>query len=192
MLVGPLLIGPDRRSSDRTERLVVYIPGDPQQPVKEYASSAEFMVDLRKRLHSASYRRFFSRFVPGVNKAVFSPVSIGCSSPPMARPGSRFSSANGAGAAAGQLPAHCGDLWELRSGPYPQDPQRCPGRGRAHRGRGPQDADGALESFFDAAVSVFNLAAFVVPGLGPIMLAVGASQMCYEVFDGIEAYEQAS
>ncbi|MCC1650406.1 hypothetical protein KSI24_24110, partial [Salmonella enterica subsp. enterica serovar Indiana] len=39
-------------------------------------------------------------------------------------------------------------------------------------------------------ISVFNLAAFVVPGLGPIMLAVGAAQMCTEVYEGIEAYER--
>ncbi|MFP3519573.1 DUF6543 domain-containing protein, partial [Pseudomonas sp. SIMBA_077] len=32
--------------------------------LKEYASSGEFMAELRTRLHSASYRRFFSRFVP--------------------------------------------------------------------------------------------------------------------------------
>lgn len=63
-LVGPLLIGPDRGSSTRVERLVVYIPNDPQQPLKEYASSADFMADLRTRLHSVSYRRFFSRFIP--------------------------------------------------------------------------------------------------------------------------------
>jgi hypothetical protein len=39
-LVGPLLIGPDRQSGDRLERLAVYLPDDPEQPLKEYASTA--------------------------------------------------------------------------------------------------------------------------------------------------------
>ena len=63
-LVGPVLIGPDRESSRRVERVVAYVPGDPEHPLKEYASSGEFMVDLRRRLHRVAYRRFFSRFVP--------------------------------------------------------------------------------------------------------------------------------
>ena len=192
VLVGPLLIGPDRERSDRTEPLVVYIPGDPQQPVKEYASSGEFMVDLRMRLHSASYRRFFSRFIPVHEQGSF-----------FARFSRLYQPAdNGNGGADYPLRTSLvrlpmdgfllsGDLWQrsrqahirkilsdARAVAVPtEDEDR---KARLER----------LEGFFDAAVSVFNLAAFVVPGLGPIMLAVGASQMCYEVFEGIEAYGQ--
>ncbi|WP_112193175.1 dermonecrotic toxin domain-containing protein [Pseudomonas sp. LG1E9] len=192
VLVGPLLIGPDRERSDRTERLVVYIPGDPQQPVKEYASSGEFMVDLRMRLHSASYRRFFSRFVPVREQGDF-----------FARFNRLYQPAdNGNGGTDYPLRTPLvhlpmdgfllsGDLWQLSRQAHISKilsdaravavPTEDEGR-KARLER--------LESFFDAAVSVFNLAAFVVPGLGPIMLAVGASQMCYEVFEGIEAYGQ--
>ncbi|WP_438868181.1 NEL-type E3 ubiquitin ligase domain-containing protein [Pseudomonas sp. L1(2025)] len=190
MLVGPLLIGPDRQNSDRTERLVVYIPNDPQQPIKEYASSADFMVDIRTRLQSASYRRFFSRFVPQRDQGGF-----------FNQFNKLYRPANGA----------------TNEGDYPLQPQpkRLPIREMAITGNlweqsihahtrkifadaravavPTEDEDRKarlerLESYFDAAVSVFNLAAFVVPGLGPIMLAVGASQMCDEVFEGIEAY----
>lgn len=190
MLVGPLLIGPDRQNSDRVERLVVYIPNDPQQPIKEYMSSADFMVDLRMRLHSASYRRFFSRFVPQREQGSF-----------FGQFNQLFRPANGSTNGGDyplqpkpkQLPLSDtlikGNLWEqsvqahtrkifadARAVAVPtEDEDR---KARLER----------LESFFDAAVSVFNLAAFVVPGLGPIMLAVGASQMCDEVFEGIEAY----
>lgn len=192
VLVGPLLIGPDRQNTSRSEPLVVYIPGDPQQPVKEYASSSEFMADLRTRLHSASYRRFFSRFVPVRDQGGF-----------FARFNRLYQPANNGNGGAdyplrtplARLPMQdwvvAGDLWQrsrqahiskilsdARAVAVPtEDEDR---KARLER----------LESFFDAAVSVFNLAAFVVPGLGPIMLAVGASQMCYEVFEGIEAYEQ--
>ena len=192
VLVGPLLIGPDRQNTNRPEPLVVYIPGDPQQPLKEYASSGEFMADLRTRLHSASYRRFFSRFVPVREQGgfftrfnrLYQPASNGNGGAdyplrtPLARlPMQEF-------ALAGELwqrsrQAHISKiLSDARAVAVPtEDEDR---KARLER----------LEGFFEAAVSVFNLAAFVVPGLGPIMLAVGASQMCYEVFEGIEAYDQ--
>lgn len=190
VLVGPLLIGPDRQTADRVERLVVYIPNDPQQPLKEYASSGDFMEEIRTRLHSASYRRFFSRFVPQREQGSF-----------FNQFNKLFRPANGSNNG-GDYPLRpspkrlpisdmtlTGNLWkqavhahtrkifaDARAVAVPtEDEDR---KARMER----------LESFFDAAVSVFNLAAFVVPGLGPIMLAVGASQMCNEVFEGIEAY----
>ncbi|WVV48334.1 DUF6543 domain-containing protein [Pseudomonas sp. NA13] len=56
---------------------MAYIPDDPEHPVKEYASSAEFMVELRRRLHGLQYRRFFSRFVPLREQGAFSSASTG-------------------------------------------------------------------------------------------------------------------
>lgn len=192
VLAGPLLIGPARKDSDRTERLLVYIPNDPQQPLKEYASSGEFMADLRTRLHSASYRRFFSRFVPQGGQGFF-----------FQHFNRLYKPANGKGAGGDyplaskpvQLPLDelyvNGNLWEqlretqvrkiladARAVAVPTDDEDR--KARMDR----------LASFADAVISVFNLGAFVVPGLGPIMLAVGAAQMCTEVYEGIEAYEQ--
>ncbi|VVO47756.1 hypothetical protein PS838_00130 [Pseudomonas fluorescens] len=191
-LVGPLMIGPDRNNTDKVERLLVYIPNDPQQPLKEYASSADFMVELRTRLHSASYRRFFSRFVPQREQGVF-----------FQRFNALYQPASGAGAASdyplqptpAKLPLGevivAGNLWKQWR--------------QAHVNKiladarvvavptGDEDRKARLdrlESYLDAVNSVFNLAAFVVPGLGPIMLAVGAVQMGSEVFEGIESYEQ--
>ena len=190
-LVGPLLIGPDRKNSDKVERLLVYIPNDPQQPLKEYASSADFMNELRTRLHSASYRRFFSRFVPQREQGIFFQRFNALYQP------------TGSGAAADfalqpnpvKLPldevAITGNLWEqLRQAHV----NKILADARAVAvPTGDEDRKARmerLESFLDAVNSVFNLAAFVVPGLGPIMLAVGAAQMGSEVFEGIEAYEQ--
>ncbi|MGE1154669.1 dermonecrotic toxin domain-containing protein [Pseudomonas kitaguniensis] len=191
VLVGPLLIGPDRKDSDRVERLVVFIPNDPQQPLKEYASSAAFMAELRDRLHSASYRRFFSRFVPQREQGNF-----------FQRFNTLYKPANGNGTA-GDYPLGSrlrlpldevginGNLWaQLRDAQV----RKILADARAVAvPTGDEDSkarEERLESYLDAVVSVFNLAAFVVPGLGPIMLAVGAAQMCTEVYEGIEAYEQ--
>lgn len=192
LLVGPLLIGPDRQSSERIERVVVYIPNDPQQPIKEYASSADFMADIRQRLHSASYRRFFSRFVPQREQGRF-----------FSQFNQLFRPANGS-ATGGDYPlqpglarlpitdvAIAGNLWERLVQAHTRkilSDARAVAVPTEDEDRKTRMA--RLESFFEAAVSVFNLAAFVVPGLAPIMLAVGASQMCYEVYEGIEAYER--
>ncbi|WP_431481824.1 dermonecrotic toxin domain-containing protein [Pseudomonas thivervalensis] len=70
-LVGPVLIGPDLERSRRVVPVVAYLPGDPEQPLKAYASSVDFMAELRRRLHNSAYRRFFSRFVPLRQQGVF-------------------------------------------------------------------------------------------------------------------------
>jgi len=190
-LVGPLLIGPSRSASDQVERLAVYVPNDPSQPLKEYASSAEFMVDLRARLHSSAYRRFFSQFIPVRQQGVFfsqfntlyQPSGLTAQSdyPLESRPV--------------KLPMDEisieGDLWvQLRQGAIEKlyADARAVAVPTDDEDRNARAA--RLQSYLDAVMSVFNLAAFVVPGLGPIMLAVGAAQMCEEVFEGIEAYEQ--
>lgn len=190
-LVGPLLIGPKRKDSDRVERLAVYLPNDPQQPLKEYASSADFMVDLRTRLHSGAYRRFFSQFIPLRQQGVFfrefdklyKPAGVGTQAdyPLQSRP---------AKLAMDEAPV-VGSVWprlrqnlvekiyaDARAVAVSTDAEDR--KARALR----------LESYLDAVINVFNLSAFVVPGLGPIMLTVGAAQMCDDVFESIEAYEQ--
>ncbi len=192
VLVGPLLIGPQRATSDTAERLLVYIPHDPQQPLKEYADGGAFMADLRQRLHSLSYRRFFSRFVPQHEQGMF-----------FQRFNARFKPSNGNGAAGdyplvakpASLPL---DEWPIRTNLWEtlRDVQVRKILADARAVAVPtEDEDRKarmerLASYLDAVMSVFNLGAFVLPGLGPIMLAVGAAQMCNEVFEGIEAYEE--
>ncbi|BCX65934.1 NEL-type E3 ubiquitin ligase domain-containing protein [Pseudomonas izuensis] len=190
-LVGPLLIGPNRKDAGRVERLAVYLPNDPQQPLREYASSAEFMADLRTRLHSAAYRRFFSQFVPLRQQGIFfarfnklynpSGLDSQVDYPLQPRPG--------------KLPLDetyvDGDLWkQLRLNTIGKlyDDARAVAVPTGDEDRKAREE--RLASYLDAVNSVFNLAAFVVPGLGPVMLAVGAAQMCDEVFEGMEAYEQ--
>lgn len=43
--------------------LVVYMPGEPRHPIKEYASVAAFLDYLRVSLNDASYRVYFARFI---------------------------------------------------------------------------------------------------------------------------------
>ena len=191
VMVGPLLIGPERKGSDRAERLVVFLPDDPQQPLKEYASSGAFMADLRTRLHSASYRRYFSRFVPMREQGFF-----------FRRFNALYQPAHLADATIdyplkARLPRLPLDEWVITGSPWVQLRQARVSKIFADARAvavptGDEDRLARLNrllSYYDAVVGVFNLATFVVPGLGPLMLAVGAAQLCDEVFDGIEAFE---
>ena len=72
-LRGIVLIAPGLDISEGdTRRVVVYVPHDPEHPLKEYASLAEFSRELTRQLRDAaprsadskvSYQAFFSRFV---------------------------------------------------------------------------------------------------------------------------------
>lgn len=188
-LVGPLTIGPDRWRSDRLERVVVYLPGDPEQPLKEYASSLDFMIDLRARLHRANYRQFFSRFVPVSEQSRFFRKLQLLYAPSGSGPQDDY-----------PLQADPADL-RLRDFGFPgplwaqmrqSQMQKVFADARTVAvPTGDEDRkarEERLAAFRDAVLSVLNLAAFVVPGLGPLMLGVGAVQMCAEVYEGIEAY----
>ena len=189
-LVGPLLIGPSRDDASQPQRLTVYLPNDPQQPLKEYANGAAFMADLRTRLHSAAYRRFFSRFIPTRQQGEFFKKFNKLYQPSGSHSGADYPLVTKPGKLPLDEAAINGPLWQaLRLATVAK--VRADARAVAVP---TEDEDSKarqerLDSYLDAVVSVFNLAAFVVPGLGPIMLAVGAIQMCHEVYEGFEAYE---
>lgn len=70
-LTGILLFAPDLEHHRNAVSVIAYIPDDPEQPLKEYPSSAEFMADLSKRLRSKNYQAFFSRFVAHADRGYF-------------------------------------------------------------------------------------------------------------------------
>ncbi|NVZ51947.1 hypothetical protein HX792_16495 [Pseudomonas sp. B6002] len=192
VLVGPLLIGPERLDSGTSERLVVYLPDDPQQPLKEYANSGEFMADLRARLHSTSYRRFFSRYIPAREQGLFFQRFDTLYQPAgEKKPNQDYP-------LRGHLPrlpmnevAITGALWERVRQAYVRKQFADAAAVAVPTGVEDQVARMArLDSYLEAVVNVLNLAAFVVPGLGPIMLTVGAAQMMSDVFEGVHAYEE--
>lgn len=193
-LSGILLIGSDRQGSDRVERLVAYIPGDPLQPLKEYTSSVDFEIDLKARLHTSAYRLFFSRFVPQRHQGDFF-RSLGRRLDPsetyaQSEDYTPIPNQRSVRLSIGENPVQ-GNLWEyLRQ----ERVNKIINDARAVAvPTGDEDKQARLkkmESYISAVESVFNLAAFVVPGLGEIMLVIGAAQMMAEAFEGIEAFEQ--
>nr|WP_306660699.1 DUF6543 domain-containing protein [Pseudomonas nunensis] len=70
-LTGIVLFAPDLEQYRGTERVIVYIPDDPQHPIKEYPSSGHFMAELSEKLRSHDYQQFFSRFVDHADRGYF-------------------------------------------------------------------------------------------------------------------------
>lgn len=57
--------------ADGVEPVIVYIPDDPEHPLKTYASAADFTVELTRRLRAVDYQRFFARFVAHDQRGAF-------------------------------------------------------------------------------------------------------------------------
>ncbi|MHC8380399.1 dermonecrotic toxin domain-containing protein [Pseudomonas sp. LB3P14] len=70
-LRGPMFIGPVSEHADDDYRCVVYIPDDPEHPLKEYPSFSKFEFELSRRLRDFSFRSFFMRFVTLQDRSSF-------------------------------------------------------------------------------------------------------------------------
>ncbi|WP_236181259.1 NEL-type E3 ubiquitin ligase domain-containing protein [Pseudomonas sputi] len=70
-LTGILIIRPDPDQKQHAQTMIAYVPHDPEHPLKEYASTIEFMNELSRQLRDNqtaqssgfTYRQFFSQFV---------------------------------------------------------------------------------------------------------------------------------
>ncbi|VVN98686.1 hypothetical protein PS710_02478 [Pseudomonas fluorescens] len=62
-LHGAIFVGPVGKHADDDYRCVVYLPGDPLHPLKEYASFKDFEAELDRRLRNADFRKFFMGFI---------------------------------------------------------------------------------------------------------------------------------
>ncbi|MDB5995183.1 MAG: hypothetical protein JWP42_2319 [Pseudomonas sp.] len=62
-LTGIVIFAPDLDQVRQASRIVVYIPDDPEHPVKQYPDTQAFMRELTRQLRSPAYQQFFSRFV---------------------------------------------------------------------------------------------------------------------------------
>ncbi|KPA92012.1 C-terminal E3 ligase, LRR-interacting [Pseudomonas asplenii] len=191
-----LFLRPDAGPSPR--RCLVYLPNDDLHPLRHYDSSTDFMIDLRTRLHSARFRRFFARFIAlREQPAFFSALKKRLD------PGDRH------------------ELWD----DYTVDPERrvgldlielylptdsrhslptllreqCESRierllGDARALAVPTDDEdrqariARFLGFADAAMDLLNLLVFI-PGVGQVMLLAMGTRLLHEVYAGIEAWE---
>lgn len=78
-LTGIVLLIPAKLDKRGIRRVIVYVPHDPDHPLKEYASPAEFINELARQLREdkvsasaeKSYRQFFAQFVDQQDRGHF-------------------------------------------------------------------------------------------------------------------------
>ncbi|EJM60154.1 leucine-rich repeat domain-containing protein [Pseudomonas sp. GM48] len=70
-LTGIMVLAGDLERSSRVEPLVVYIPDDPQHPLKEYPSTQAFRATLTEQLRTPAYQAFFARFIAHEQRGQF-------------------------------------------------------------------------------------------------------------------------
>lgn len=196
-LTGIMLFAADLEHVRSVQRIVAYIPDDPQHPLKEYASALTFKQALAQQLRDSEYQAFFSRFVAHDKRGVF----FAGLSQRLARviwhtpvPGSQLAPWRKAPTDDPKLQFVAtlirGDLWVQR---YQQALNKVLNDGRS-LALSTADVDRTArwkrwDALVDVASSVLNTALLVVtpliPGLGELMLGYMAYQLLDDVFEGI-------
>ncbi|MGY2295105.1 NEL-type E3 ubiquitin ligase domain-containing protein [Pseudomonas yamanorum] len=174
------------------QRLVAWIPGAPLYPLKEYPSMKAFEADLATQLRSPAYQRLFASLVPQGEAPAF-----------LQRLKTKLFTYkwNSRGYKEQVYDTHI-DLnrretlisGELFGALYDNHLQRLKDNARtlavptAEADR--KAAQERHEHWLSIGLNVLNVAAFVVPGLGEVMLAVTAVQLGLEVYHGIESWKE--
>ncbi|MFL6611264.1 MAG: NEL-type E3 ubiquitin ligase domain-containing protein [Pseudomonas sp.] len=187
-LTGIVMIAPDLELSRQVEPVVVFIPHDPEHPLKQYSSTLAFQEALAVRLRSQRYQQFFSRFIPLANRDRFFAALDGQLFKTRREPAQNP-----------KLRMTCrqvrDDLWEHGF------EQRLNQIFRDARLIAVPTGDEDLksrwarwDSFMQVAETVLEMAAFTaasfVPVLGEALLAYTAYQLLDETFEGIVDWSQ--
>jgi hypothetical protein len=189
--------------------LIVYVPHDPEHPLKLYPSSLEFMAELTGQLRDtsavANYQQFFSEFVAHqqrghffaklndrLNKVKWQPAAPGSNLPswretPVEKPDLQFSLSN---IQDDRNTRFTGDLWTYI---YQQKLNKVLNDAREIAISTEYADRMARWAWWDnlekMLSDMLNIALFVatplVPGLGELMLAYTAYQLTDEVVEGI-------
>ena len=178
--------------------LIAYVPDDPEHPIKEYASFADFMKVLISQLRSPAYQQFFSRFVAQKDKGRFfsrvnerlttftwhqrEPLDMG--------PWWRETATENPDGEPITNPV-TGDIWRHLSS-WRREKAIADAR---HIAVPTEDEDAAtrwarLTSYLSLGWNVFNFGALLVPGLGEAMLGIMVGQMLLETMEGIEDWSK--
>lgn len=211
-LNGPLVLRLE--PTLRTEPCLLYVPGDPHFPLRQYPSQRALGLALTRRLWQHDYRSFFSRFVPQSQQPLFVerlrttlfpryPYATLQTEPPTLAKGERFSWLRLA-----FPPVH--GVWQQtlnKNARLPWALTLWPGdcfsaRARSHVALALSDAatvavpvaqhDAAerrarIEGWLNLGLGVANVVALLVPALGELMMVVGGAQLVDEFLDGVHA-----
>ncbi|WP_024644349.1 NEL-type E3 ubiquitin ligase domain-containing protein [Pseudomonas syringae] len=193
-LNGLFVISKDRTSATGLEKIVVYLPDDPVAPLKEYDSVEVFINSLRERMFVKGYLSFFKRFIPARHRNAALEQLFERLHPKVKKGGffegqwlEREENRN-ARLHLRETPLNGPLLDELydRKRAVLRDDALFQGVPTADENQ--KTFDERVQYFKSKALDVLNIASFVVPGLGELMLAVTAGQLIHEVYEGVESW----
>ncbi|MFD2645009.1 dermonecrotic toxin domain-containing protein [Pseudomonas japonica] len=175
--------------SDAAPRVVVYMPDEPQQPIQAFASTRQFHDALRDRLKDPAWRNYFLRFVPAREREQLMQRIQRTLYPKVWNPGGWYEERYDADAVlrlseqAFSAPLF-NVLLQCKMAVLKDDGLFHAVTTAAEDHKSTEDK---IDYFLGVAFNVLNVAAFVVPGLGPVMLAVNAGLLGYEVYEGFDS-----
>lgn len=181
-LDGVLVFSANRVTSEEVEPIVVYLPGAPLYPLKEYASVAAFKQDLKISLLSPTYRQLFRGFVPRHEQAHFFKLM----DDNLLEDSQINYDAN----------LRLRDVTiesELFGFIQDQQLKRIKDNARdlaVPSAKVDEAAKKARLAYWESiGFNALNAAAFFVPALGAVMAVVAAQQLVNEIIDGAHAWE---
>lgn len=184
-----LVLAPAPEPSQHAGTLLLYLPNDPDEPLTEHASMPDLERYLKGRLSQPAFRTLFQRYVPldqqqhlfSVLKRNLAPQTLFDDGPwhPDEDAGLYLTSTAITSALLGFLQDR--HLQRLKDDARLLVVPTAEADEKARKAR--------LASWEASALNVLNVAAMIVPMLGPVMLAVTAIQLVKEVYDGIEDWK---
>ncbi|MCF4996432.1 hypothetical protein GIW70_09210 [Pseudomonas syringae] len=174
---GVVFIGPVREHADNDYRCVVYVPGDPLHPLKEYSNFDYFQSELSRRLRTADFKKFFLRFIALEDRADFEEhLQI-----LHRRPNLVYVPLEGDDIDGGLFL----ELYRQRRAHLLADARLLivPTADKDESAR-----IARMERYKAIGINTIMLLLSFVPVMREVMLAVSAAQLLMEVYDGIEAW----
>ncbi|MDH4551945.1 NEL-type E3 ubiquitin ligase domain-containing protein [Pseudomonas sp. BN607] len=182
-----LLIGPDR--DDQLNPCIVFIPGHPEHPIREYGSAKAARDFMASRLLKREFRQSIIGFTAKhdqaalarrLDAALFELLDDG-GRRPRKEPKLGFA----------RHPLQRGAVWSLL---YQNQLQRLEADARAvavpTADANAKALQERIQYWLDLGMSVLNVAAFCVPALNTVMLGVFAYDIVKSVFTGVEAWAE--
>lgn len=184
-------------------RIIVCMPGDPVAAIKEYASLAAFEQDLALRLRDVAYQRSFLRLIPHGDAGRF-----------LGTLQNALETREWDSHAAHREQTLTGHIDGIYRRVYREEPTLNLAEGffdgdlfdelyTRHETRLKESAaqlavptatvdhdawKARLEHYAEWGLNILNVAAFFIPGLGEVMMAVMAVQLTLDVYHGAEAW----
>lgn len=182
-----------------TSGCVVYLPGDPTAPLKEYDSLDQFVKELRTKLRNVGYQHLFAGFIAQRDRAEFLGKLRACLTPMRERPVPGDTGLIPRLWRVPQVDEHADLKPSADTLPYPlleylyfQRMLRIKDDARAlavPTGDEDEASRRARRAHCLAlGMNVVNLAALFVPVLGEVMMVVAGAQLLVDIFEGVEAW----